>query len=448
MSKTPESLHNTASNQSHEASAGMPTYAPPPLAMAGASDAGGGAMQLMSAEGGGHSNLSAIPAAPMQLAIDYHNLAERIHNAIDGWGTDEEAVYLALEAVAGNATAIAELKRVYQSKYGSGLVADIEGDFSGGELAHCMELLDTTVAPAASANPHEDAARAVRDAVEGMGTSEEGIFSALTPFNRNVSEITKVKTAYQNLYGEDMEARIRSEMSGTELAHALDLMGIQSTSNEAVMDELESMEGDEMTWVPSSPGRIDRGGGVIQDLGTNNFAQWALAATEAEAPAVAQVTTINCWEMVLLAAHNAGYLSWQRIHDTYTSFIPPAVMAKINDPDPAVSAVGVAEAGQFIDGLLYSLMTSGPATVFDVANPTTPNPNRGDIVFFDGAAHVAIATGNGDEIYTFWPPPNTAFTAGGTVDEVKKSTITELSDWMFTNMGGNRPHVTFYAPSW
>ena len=92
-------------------------------------------------------------------------------------------------------------------------------------------------------------------------------------------------------------------------------------------------------------------------------------------------------------------------------------------------------------------MTDGPATTFRVHDPSSPMPNRGDVVFFDGAAHVALATGSGDEIYTFWPPPNTAFTAGGTVDAVKTSTITELSDWMDTNMGA-APTVTFYAPSW
>lgn len=317
--------------------------------------------------GGAGTNTGVAPAgtaaAPVvQRVTDYNALAEQIHEAIDGWGTDEDAVYRALEAVRGDYQGITELQRVYQSKYGVSLLADIRGDFSGGELARCMELLN-------------------------------------------------------------------------------------SGNADAVVDEVESMEGDEMTWVPSSPGQADVGGGTIVSLGSNDFASWALAPAATAAPPVAQVTTINCWEMVLLAAHNAGFLSWQQIHDTYTSRIPATTIAKIQDPDPAVQAVGQSEIGPFVDGLLYSLMTSGPAQTFDVGDPATPMPNRGDVVFFDGAAHVALATGSGEEIFTFWPPPNTAFTAGGTVDAVKRSTITELSDWMDVNFGA-RPSVTFYAPSW
>jgi hypothetical protein len=76
----------------------------------------------------------------------------------------------------------------------------------------------------------------------------------------------------------------------------------------------------------------------------------------------------------------------------------------------------------------------------------------GDIVFFDGAAHVALGKGTVDglgrtEIYSFWPPPNTAFTAGGTIDDVKITTIEELNDYW---VGRGKPAFTieYATPNW
>lgn len=357
--KSPEHQQPATQLQSLESSEGMSTMSPPSFNLT--------ADTVQAKAGNGIGNVAQIPSAaalagPVQRAVDIDALCEQIHAAIDGWGTDEAAVFQALEAVQGDYDQIESLKSTYQTKYGTSLESDIRGDFSGRDLQRCLTLL-------------------------GSGGAD------------------------------------------------------------GVVDQIEGMEGDEMTWVPSSPGQVDLGGGATHQFGSNNFAQWALAATEGAAPPVAQVTTINCWEMVLLAAYNKGLLPWQRIHDTYTSYVPAATVTKLRSADPAIRAQGEAETGAFIDGLLYNLMTDGPATTFRVHDASTPMPNRGDVVFFDGAAHVALATGNGDEIYTFWPPPNTAFTAGGTVDAVKTSTITELSDWMDANFGA-APSVTFYAPSW
>jgi hypothetical protein len=74
-------------------------------------------------------------------------------------------------------------------------------------------------------------------------------------------------------------------------------------------------------------------------------------------------------------------------------------------------------------------------------------PQRGDLVFFNGLAHVALATGSGSEVYTFWPPPNTPFTAGGTTDKVKVFTIEALVTWWTANLPP-APVVEFAAPAW
>jgi hypothetical protein len=49
-------------------------------------------------------------------------------------------------------------------------------------------------------------------------------------------------------------------------------------------------------------------------------------------------------------------------------------------------------------------------------------PIRGDIVFFEGAAHVALATGARDgmrrsKVLSFWPPPDVVPYTAGTLDK-------------------------------
>ena len=80
--------------------------------------------------------------------------------------------------------------------------------------------------------------------------------------------------------------------------------------------------------------------------------------------------------------------------------------------------------------------------------PKKPKLKKGQLVFFDGASHVALATGKGDQILTFWPPPNTKFKAGGTVDDVKTSTISALYKYMKNHPSLGTPKVTFGDPVW
>jgi hypothetical protein len=104
----------------------------------------------------------------------------------------------------------------------------------------------------------------------------------------------------------------------------------------------------------------------------------------------------------------------------------------------------------------------GGASTWDRATKK-PRPQRGDIVMFDGADHVALATGvtdaAGTHVYSFWPPPDTAFApvdydkpgkgkgiAGGTPDRVKDTTIEALINAMDTS--SHTTVVTLGPPAW
>ena len=192
-----------------------------------------------------------------------------------------------------------------------------------------------------------------------------------------------------------------------------------------VVWEMSSMVGQGATWTPS-------GGAATRDPKDpsdkpNTFAAWAEAPTEAAAPALTGSTTINCWEMVLLAAYRSGLLKWQWIHDTY-------VAAK-------------ADWGAY----LAKRLIPGARTVYDRA-AHSPNPGRGDIVLWNGASHVGLALGTRDgsgraEVLSFWPPPDKP-SIPATYDVVKVTTIEQLADYMLKTWPADPLTVEFGNPPW
>ena len=177
--------------------------------------------------------------------------------------------------------------------------------------------------------------------------------------------------------------------------------------DDASAREMASSVGTTMIWEPSGPGS-----------GTD-FEAWASATTETPFPAVTPSTVMNCWEAVLLSAFRSGAIDWNWIHNVYAA-------------TPTADWI--------------TAMTRGTRTIYTIPGPNLPI-QRGDLVFFDGLAHVALATGNGSEVFTFWPPPNTPFTLGGTTDQVKVFTIEDLVAWWVANMPP-APIVEFAAPAW
>ena len=355
-------------------------------------------------------------------ALDFTTLAQRIHTAIDGLGTDEEGVYGALQQCERDPAAIASLKSAYLTLFGEDLEAAIRGDFSGTELEYALQLLGGGSAGSAqavgatpsSAADFDAAANRIRTAVEGLGTDEEAIFAVLRPLNRDPALIAKLSDAYRALYSEELADRLVDELSGQELTYCLYLLRRgPSAGMDQVTGEMEGEVGEQATWTGSGPGS------------GNTFEAWASAASESAAPPIDAGTSINCWEMILLCAYRAGMLSWQWIHDQYAAAVA----------DWGTHMVNVLSRGARIP------WTAGTA------------PVRGELVFMDGIAHVALATGNLDaagrsEILSFWPPPNTPFAAGGTLDAVKITTIEELRDYWAARRPPGFATIELAAPPW
>jgi hypothetical protein len=291
-------------------------------------------------------------------------------------------------------------------------------------VARMISLLPTAGVARSPARPtlarlldYDGLARRIHEATDRLGTDEAAIMNALRQLNRDPAEVDQLLAAYQRIFGEDMIAVLNSELSGADLQNAMFLLRrAPSPGMQAVAAEMESMVGQQATWTGSGPGS------------GNTFETWASAASESAAPALSTVTSINCWEMVLLAAYRAGLLTWQWIHDQYTA---------------AVGDWG---------GYMVNMLSRGARIPYVPGAPAGRKPLAGDIVFMDGMAHVALATGNVDgagraDVISFWPPPNTPFTRGGTIDSVKHTTIEELVDWWAANMPP-APLVELAAPPW
>ena len=167
---------------------------------------------------------------------------------------------------------------------------------------------------------------------------------------------------------------------------------------QAVAAEMESMVGQQATWTGSGPGSGDAS------------ETWASAASESAAPPLSTVTRST-----------AG--RWSCSPPTAPACSPGSGSTTSTRPRSATGA------------RTWSACCprrAGSRTC--VGAPAGRKPLAGDLVFMDGMAHVALATGNVDgagraDIISFWPPPNTPFTRGGTIDSIKRTTIEELVDW-------------------
>lgn len=155
-------------------------------------------------------------------------LAGQLHEAMEGWGTDEEAIYGALSG--RTRTDLDAIRTAYARLSSAGLEADLQDELTDDELAHVRQLMAS--APAAEAGTAEDrwaarkdrardVAAQLRDAMQGWGTEEAQLLNALT--GRSPYEIVEIAGEYATLTGHGLVADLRDELSGDDLEQALGL---------------------------------------------------------------------------------------------------------------------------------------------------------------------------------------------------------------------------------
>jgi hypothetical protein len=179
--------------------------------------------------------------------LNFERLADQIHKAVAGLGTDEEAVYTALTALEHDPANIAALEAAYK-KHGD-LRADLQDDFSGSELAYVLGLLTPRggapagegaaptggaaaggTAPPSPEPDYAQLAKQIHEAVAGMGTDEEAVYTALSTLDHDPVKVGKLEDAYKSAYKSTLREDLLDDFSGVELKHVLELLGDRSTN--------------------------------------------------------------------------------------------------------------------------------------------------------------------------------------------------------------------------
>jgi ppGpp synthetase/RelA/SpoT-type nucleotidyltranferase len=134
--------------------------------------------------------------------------AVELHQAMSGLGTDEAAINEVMKR--HSPEQMQAVAREYQQLYGVTLQSSLKSELSGQELRESVALMhgDRTAAKVAQ----------LRGAMDGMGTTEETIYTVLE--GTTAEEREKLKTAFHAETGTSLEEALKSELSGTELERA------------------------------------------------------------------------------------------------------------------------------------------------------------------------------------------------------------------------------------
>lgn len=157
--------------------------------------------------------------------------ANKLFKAMDGWGTDEDALLGVLRGK--SAAEIAAIKAEYQDHFGRSLDDHIKDEMGGKDLEEAEACL--------KADPVESAVAALDNAANGgmfgMGTDEGKIQSVLENI-KDPAQRKQVVEAYQKKTGTSLDDMLKSEMSGNDLSLSTALLEGDSTKANAVrLDE-------------------------------------------------------------------------------------------------------------------------------------------------------------------------------------------------------------------
>ncbi len=181
--------------------------------------------------------------------VQADRVARQLLDAMDRWGTDEEAIYGALSG-----RSRADLDAViaaYQpiAMHGS-LDADLEDELTSSELARARQLMSSAEAEAAVTNAEEaleqravrarDVARQLDEAMRNLGTDESQLINSLT--GRSPYEIVEIAREYHELTGKLLVDEVRSELSGSDLDEALGLLRAMHAEGEGPHVEIGALQ--------------------------------------------------------------------------------------------------------------------------------------------------------------------------------------------------------------
>jgi hypothetical protein len=248
--------------------------------------------------------------------------------------------------------------------------------------------------------------------------------------DQKIKDLIESTDEYQAMLADGGGAQLSRNMFNTgvllvrhERDNVRDAM-IQAAEQGMVADgaQLIAESGQELTWVPSGP--------FNEVLAGKNDSFVAFLINGTDLKLDDPNTTFNCWEAVIVAA----------------------IVAKVIENGTGLVALYNGDHSVFSKTLSQALV-AGASRPYK-SGSLLQSPVCGDIVLFDGLAHVAIATGDSDNtgnyVLSFWPAPEKSakqFGKNGTRTTMLLTTIEALGAWMNLTFG-RAPKITFGSPSW
>ena len=130
--------------------------------------------------------------------LDIEKYAEQLHNAIKGFGTDENS--LIKVAVEHSLETRLKIKAQYKRSYGQDLLDALKSELSG-DFLDLMLGLYTDI--------YEYDAEECHKAIEGLGTNEDTLIEIIG--TRPTWMLKKIKEKYKNKYNTELENDIKGE---------------------------------------------------------------------------------------------------------------------------------------------------------------------------------------------------------------------------------------------
>jgi peptidoglycan hydrolase-like protein with peptidoglycan-binding domain len=192
---------------------------------------------------------ASVPTIQRLSADQATSIARKLHDAMDRWGTDEEAIYGALS---GRSKAdLDAITAAYQPMAMKGsLDADLRDELNDSEMARVRSLLATAAADAAATTPDEqakarsgrarDVARQLDEAMRGLGTDEEQLINSL--MGRSPYDVVEIAREYHGQTGKVLVDEIRSELSGADLRTALGLFRTMHAQGDGPNEEIGHLQ--------------------------------------------------------------------------------------------------------------------------------------------------------------------------------------------------------------
>ena len=160
------------------------------------------------------------------------DVAARLHKAMKGMGTDEDAIFAALKSVDTQA-AWRDVQDTFRMQYPSfedgDLLKALQSELSASEMRRCEQTLKENgvqLVEPEKMRP-EDVATRLHKAMKGMGTDEDAIFKALGTVRSQKMWLQTAKAfhaAYPSFEAGDVVRALESELSGSDLKRCEEIL--------------------------------------------------------------------------------------------------------------------------------------------------------------------------------------------------------------------------------